>query len=401
GDIVAAGVSGGNYGYTLMWIMVLALSVRIFFVSMIAKYQLYNQHDEGVLDGLARLHRWYPPFLVLVVVVMGHVFGAYLSAGMGEAWVKLTGWGQTWQWASLWNAIILALIFRAVYGRVERVFKAFLVLLSVSLIGTAIWVGPSLAGILKGTFAFEWPAREGPFGSLLIAMGMLGTVTGSIMNLVYPYFLEEKGWRGKSYRRLQLYDLMLAAVVLIVLNLSVWTLGAELIYSQGQTVQDLDGLTDLLGGVLGEGGRVLFLLGIFAAVFTSILGVALGLATLGCHCYLRWRTGRSPAPSDYQSGRCYQVILIWILVSPLVWTFPGMPGFITLTLIASCLQVLLVPFLAGGIWWITAGTRYIGAAHRNGWGANLFMALLLAVSLWGTMRSVRAVAEEVQKLVTR
>ena len=42
GDIVSAGVSGGNYGYALMWAMVFALLMRFFFVTTIAKFQLCN-----------------------------------------------------------------------------------------------------------------------------------------------------------------------------------------------------------------------------------------------------------------------------------------------------------------------------------------------------------------------
>ena len=53
GDIVDMGVAGGNYGYSLMWILVLAIAMRFLFVSLIAKYQLCNHHGEGVLDGLA------------------------------------------------------------------------------------------------------------------------------------------------------------------------------------------------------------------------------------------------------------------------------------------------------------------------------------------------------------
>ena len=68
GDIVSAGVSGGNYGYALMWAMVFALLMRFFFVTTIAKYQLCNQHGEGLLDGLVRLHPYFAPFLLLVIM---------------------------------------------------------------------------------------------------------------------------------------------------------------------------------------------------------------------------------------------------------------------------------------------------------------------------------------------
>jgi len=53
---VDSAVAGGSYGYTLMWAMVIALSVRFVFVSVIAKYQLCNQHGESVVSGLKRLH---------------------------------------------------------------------------------------------------------------------------------------------------------------------------------------------------------------------------------------------------------------------------------------------------------------------------------------------------------
>ena len=49
GDLVDSSVAGGNYGYALMWALVLALFVRFVFVSIIAKYQLCNQHGENVL----------------------------------------------------------------------------------------------------------------------------------------------------------------------------------------------------------------------------------------------------------------------------------------------------------------------------------------------------------------
>jgi len=61
GDVVDMGVAGSNYGYSLMWVLVLAVFMRFVFVSLIARYQLCNPHREGVLDGLARLHPIYAP----------------------------------------------------------------------------------------------------------------------------------------------------------------------------------------------------------------------------------------------------------------------------------------------------------------------------------------------------
>lgn len=399
GDVVETGVAGANYGYALMWIIVLALLMRFLFVSLIAKYQLCNQRGEGVLDGLVRLHSGYAPFLLVAAILMGHVYGAYMTVGLGETWVNLTGRGEVWQWALAWSLLAVALAFRSAYRRLELVFKAFLALLSVSLLGCAIWAGPDPGGILRGTFGFALPERAGRFDSLLLAIGMLGAIGGSLMNLVYPYFLEQKGWRGPRFRRLQTYDFLLAMIVMIVLDLAVWTLGAELVHGEGESVEDLDGLTRLLGLALGAGGQTLFYLGVFAAVFTSVLGHAVGLASLASHAWRRCRERTAPLERDNGRSALYQTVVLWILLSPLVWTLPGMPDFVTLTLIANSLQVVLVPFLVGGLWWITASSRYIGPEYRNRWWENAIMALVFALSLWGMYGSVKSVTAAVSALL--
>jgi Mn2+/Fe2+ NRAMP family transporter len=393
GDVVEAGVSGGNYGYALMWIVVVALMIRFLFVSLIARYQLCNPRGEAVLDGLYRLNRVYAPGLLVACVVMGHVYGAYMAVGVGETWAKLTGLGSTWMWALFWTLAALAVAFRPVYRHIEVVFKLLLALLSISFLGVALWVGPSPSGILRGTFGLALPPQAGPFDSMLLAVGMIGAVGGSLMNLAYPYFLEQKGWRGPAYRRLQMYDFLLAVLVMIILDLAIWVLGAELVHGKGRQIHDLDGLTALLTEVLGEGGRILFHLGVFAAVFTSILGHAVGLAAIGSHGYHRWKQGPdAPRPTDLNQSRVYRFLVLWVLLSPLPWTLPGMPDFVTLTLVANSGQVLLIPFLAGGLWWITASRRYIGEQHRNRAWENVVMAVLFVLALWGAYNSIKTVS---------
>ncbi len=397
GDVVEAGVAGSNYGYALMWIVVVALLVRFLFVSLLAKYQLCNPRGEGVVDALVRLHPFYAPALFFAAIVMGHVYGAYMAVGVGETWVKLTGFGTTFIWAVAFTALALAIAFKPGQRLLDIVFKVLLGLLSVSFIGVAAWVGPSPSGILKGTFGFAMPDRVGPFDSMLLAVGMIGAVGGSLMNLAYPYFLDQKGWRGPEYRKVQTYDFLVAVIVMVVLDLSIWCLGAELVHGTGRTVANLDDLAKLLSETLGEIGRVLFHLGVFAAVFTSIVGHAIGLGSLGDHAHRLWRkTGpRAGVPSD---SRVYRNIVHWVLISPLIWTAPGMPDFVTLTLIAQSLQVVLIPFLAGGLWWITSSPKFLDERYRNRAPANIFMAGVFALALWGAWGSIQSVSAAVGRV---
>ena len=399
GDIVEIGVAGGNFGYALMWGAVIAIVMRFLFVSLIAKYQLCNERGEGVLDGLARLNRFYPVLLFVASIVMGHIYCAYMTVGIGEACVNLTGYGTKWGWALLWNGLALLIVFRPVFSRVELLFKLFLAILSVSFLGTAIWVGPNPAGILEGTFAFKLPERSGQFSPLLVVIGMIGAVGGSLMNLVYPYLLESKGWKGPAYRRIQMYDFLLAVGVMIVLDLAIWTLGAEVLYPHGLTIETMDDLPRLLSQILGVGGRILFYVGIFAAVYSSLIGHAFGLAQLGSHAYSRLQKKPLGSTGAFEQHWCYRWIVLWCLMTPLIWTLPNMPDFVTLTLIANSAQVVLIPLLAGGIWWITADPAYIGAKYRNRLWENIVMLLLFVLALGGAWAAIISVTEAVRELL--
>jgi Mn2+/Fe2+ NRAMP family transporter len=401
GDIVSAGVSGANYGYALMWAMVVALLMRFFFVTTIAKYQMCNPHEEGLLDGLVRLHPFYAPFLLIVIAIIGHINGTYMIAGIGETMFKLTGIGPEWLWGLVWVIIGLLVVFRPLYDRAEWVFKVFIILMTITLVGTALWIGPNITGIIKGTFTFEIPEQQGPFGAMAVAMAMIGAVGGSLLNLVYPYFIEQKGWKGPKYRRLQTYDFILAISALIIFNLAVWTLGAELVRESGKSISNLEDLTSLLGLVLGEGGRKLFLLGMFGAVFTSLLGNGLGLGYLASHAFFRWRNPNSTTKSpDYRKYPVYKVTALWIMVSPFVWIITGKADFVTLTLLANTLMAVLIPALAGGLWWITASSRYIGTEYKNKLWENLIMGFLFALAVWGSYESALSVIDMVTKMMS-
>jgi Mn2+/Fe2+ NRAMP family transporter len=341
-----------------------------------------------VVDGLVRLHPLYAPVLFFAALVMSHVYGSYMTRGIGEVCRNALGFGAVWQWAAACNALAMWLVFRPSYRALERVFLFFLAVLSVSFLGCAVWVGADPGEIFRGLVRLEMPGRAGAYDAGHVALAMIGAVGGSIMNLVYPYFLDAKGWRGPRYRRIQMYDLLLGIAAMLVLNLAVWVLGAELLFPDRQ-IEHLEDLPDLLSMVLGESGRLLFYAGIFSAVYTSIIGHAAGLGALGTHAWLRWRGHPAGAAAGFRGHACYRWIVLICLASPLVWTMPGMPGFVALTLTANAAQVILLPMLAGGLWWITASERLIGREHRNAWWENVVMAALFALATYFAVQATR------------
>jgi Mn2+/Fe2+ NRAMP family transporter len=394
GDVVDMATAGANYGYSLLWVFVVAVLIRFLFVSLIARYQLCNQHREGVLDGLVRLHPAYAPILFVAAIVMGHVYGSYMTRGVGEVSRNMFGFGALWQWALAWNALAVYLVFRPSFRALERIFLFFLAVLSVSFLGCAIWVGFDPRDVARGLVRVEMPGRQGIYEPWRVTLAMIGAVGGSLMNLVYPYFLDAKGWRGPEYRRVQLYDFIFAVTVMLALNLAVWVLGAELLYPD-RKIEHLEDLPNLLSNVLGASGRLLFYAGIFAAIYTSAIGIAAGLGSLGTHAWLRMRSQVVTPGTDFRHHPCYRWIAISCLLPPLIWTLPGMPGFVALTLAANSAQVILVPMLAGGLWWITASEHLIGREYRNRWWENAVMAILFSLATYFAIQAVRDLVSSV------
>jgi Mn2+/Fe2+ NRAMP family transporter len=392
------GTAGANYGYSLLWIFVFAIFFRFIFVSLIARYQLCNQHGEGVLDGLARLHPLYAPVLFVAALVMGHVYGSYMTVGLGEIGRNVFGFGPVWMWAVVCNGIAFFLVFQSGFRVLEYVFFFFLAVLSVSFLGSAISVGFAPGDVVQGLFRVEMPDKQGVYDPGHVALAMIGAVGGSLMNLVYPYFLEAKGWRGPQYLRVQRYDFVLAMIAMLVLNLAVWVLGAELLYPD-RHIEHLEDLPNLLSTILGEPGRLLFYAGIFAAVYTSIIGHAAGLGRLGTHAWLRWHAGSGPISSDFRNHPCFRWIAVSVLVSPLIWTLPGMPGFVALTLAANSAQVVLLPMLAGGIWGITASSKLIGPKYRNRWWENAVMGLLVALAVYFAVQAMISLVGQMGRML--
>ena len=390
GDLVDSAVAGGNYGYTLMWAMALAIFIRFIFVSIIAKYHLCNQYNESLISGLNRLHPYLPYIIIVITLLFGHFYGSYMVKGVGESSLKIFGFGKAWMWSIFWVSLASILIFKGILNKIEIIFYIFLIILSTSLIGTAIWVGPDPLEITKGTLAFELPDNSGSFGTLLVITSLIGAVGGSISNLLYPYFIQQKGWNNSKYRKTQLYDLAFGTIILIVINLSIWTIGAELLFPNNISINNLDDLALLLTISIGKFGEPLFFIGVFAALYSSVIGNAVGFGYLITDSInvIKINDTVKSKPLNISNSKIYRIVVLWCLFSPLIWSIPNMPSFITLTLVANAAAVIVLPLLCGSLWIITSSNKFIGEKYKNKIFEHSTLIILFILSLWGSYQTI-------------
>ncbi|HEX7115529.1 MAG TPA: Nramp family divalent metal transporter [Steroidobacter sp.] len=389
-DLVNSAVAGADYGYALMWALVASLLARFAFVNIIAKYELCNERGETLTAGLLRIHKAVPVLIFILAVLLSHLFEAYLIRGIGETTHALAfGLGQPWMWSLAWVAATFLIVFLGAFKTLERSFYVFLAMLSLAFIGLALWVGPNPVGILKGALLFEVPPSAGDFKPVLVVISLIGAMAGSLPNLLYPYFIRQKGWNGPQYRRVQTYDLLFGISVMILLNLSVWIVAAEVLHPAGIRVRTLDDLAQLFIMVMGPIGSPLFHAGVLATLATTIIGVATGFGYMCEDIAVKLSRGpeaSTPTP-DLKRTRTFRWIVIWSLLSPLVWAIPSMPGFVPLTIFVNAACVMTIPLLAGVLWYLTANPRFIGEQYKNKPWENLTMAVLFVLALYATWES--------------
>ena len=388
GDLVDSAVAGAHYGYALMWGLALALIVRYVLVSIIAKYQLMNVHRHTVFEGYSKIWIFYPIILGVGGVVLGHFYNSYMVKGAGEAIYHILGdVGGIFMWSVVIVIAGCLITGKAIYRYLELTEKIILAVLALSLIGGAIAVKPSVGPMLLGTFAFAVPAQVGAFGAITVVISLIGAVGGSLANLLYPTFMRDKGYIRPEHRKVQRYDMMFGIAMIIILDLAVWVMGAEVLHPKGITINNFNDLAKLLGQMFGRPGEILIYLGVWGACFSSIIGFTYGFGTMGMEClYLSLPARKEKYGKDMKKDPVYWVFYVVIGILPLFWAIPGMPGFIWLTVFVNAAQIILLPLVSIGLLILVNRKDLMGKFAGNLFD-NVMLVLLTLLAIWGAYQT--------------
>lgn len=405
GDFISASVSGSNFGYALIWTLLIAVLSRYFIVSAMSRYQLCNTvGDETILDGYGRVWKGFPMYIGATTCVLGFVYVSFLLLAAGTALDQLFGgvislgdWG-TFAWAIPTIALAYWLGSRknGHFRGLEIVARITMGVLVVSfllaLIGTGVDFGKLFGGLL-----FELPPGEaGYITAASTAVGLIGAVGGSAANLLYPYLMHEKKWRGAGYLKLQRLDLRFGTLVMFGLVLAVWVVAAETLHGTGQGVSSADGLALMMEKAIGPAGPPIMWLAVFFTVFNNIVTqprVFVRMFVESVHKSHPERahaieTNRNaahvPRKDLFLHDRLFWIIFTVIMTVPIVFSIPSMPGMVVITLLGNSFNVLTVPAIIIGLIIMTTRRDLMPASHVNKWWETALLVAIGMVGLWAT-----------------
>jgi Mn2+/Fe2+ NRAMP family transporter len=397
GDLVSSAVSGANYGYALLWGIVIALLARYLMVSAMARYQLCNsQGDETILQGFARLWRGFPFVLAVGALGSAFVYNSFHIRGAGTALNQLFG-GIGGDWAIfLWSALVVAAAIALAlsarqYKWLERVAVLAVTSLGLTFLAAAILSGVDILATLRGLL-FSIPADEGPFGATLVVISLIGVVGGSVANILYVYLMREKGWHGPAYRRLQVYDLLTGITSVIVINLAVWIVAAETLNVGRSPIEDENDLASMMELIMGPIGSTLLWIGLFFATFDNVGVQAFGYTKIFLSGLYQTFTGRRERYNDHpESDPMFRVLQIGLLmILPLLFSTPFAPNFIVLTIFGGALPIMIVPIIIVAILWLTNKKGWFLPGYETKWWNSALLFVVGIIGIWGTFNLIQS-----------
>jgi Mn2+/Fe2+ NRAMP family transporter len=192
----------------------------------------------------------------------------------------------------------IAIVRRGGFRLFERAMGAAIALMFVTVAATAVLLAPDLSGVARGLLV---PSLPGGTEGLVWTLALIGGVGGTLTILAYGYWIREEGRSSLADLRLCRIDLACGYVVTAFFGAAMVMIGST-IEVEGSGTGLVVALAERLGERLGPAGRQAFLLGAWAAVFTSLLGVWQAVPLLFADfwgLYKGTRDGGDPASLPY------------------------------------------------------------------------------------------------------
>jgi manganese transport protein len=352
GNLASAVQAGGQFGYSLIWVIVVSTLLMIMFTDMSIRIAVSSRGSlvETVKEVLGRFTGGLAGLGVFAITLMFSV-GNAVGSGLGLSLVL--GGSPVWWTLACTAAVAAILLVRRLYGVIEKVLLVIVAVMAVSFVITAVLSRP------------DWTAAAGglvptvPAGTGLLLVALVGTNFSINAAFYTGYAARERGLRRDQYRETTLVDTIPGIVAPGVMTaLVIVAAAAVLSGSDGGSLAQLAGV---LEPVAGPAGRIIFALGFFGAAFSSMIANATAGGTLLAD---GLGYGNRLSSPRVRIG-IFGVLAFGAAVTALAGSSP-----VQLIIVAHALTVVVAPLL-GVLLVVLANTERLMGDLRNRWWQNV------------------------------
>ncbi|SHG27120.1 Nramp family divalent metal transporter [Flagellimonas flava] len=373
GTITVCTLAGVNFGYALLWAVLLSVGATIVLQEMSGRIGVVTQ--SGLMDVVRKeLRTKWIRTSVIVIVLFAILIGnaAYEAGNIGGATLGLEGLFGKRAISSFYPLIIgifaFILLWFSGYKALEKIFAALVGVMGICFLLAAILTKPPILEVLEGLLV---PGL--PNGSVLTVVALVGT-TVVPYNLFLHASLAQEKWKSTRELKSVRWDTIISIGLGGIVSMAILIAAAAAPMGKVGNAMDLaKGLEPLFGK-----SAILFMaVGLIAAGITSAITAPLAAAFVASNC-LGWKGGMQDKRFRF----------IWTMVLALgvfFLSFNIKP--IQIIQFAQIANGVLLPVMAILLLWIVNRKSVMGK-HRNSGIQNVFGLIIVLFSVFLGVKSI-------------
>lgn len=372
GTVTVCTLSGVQFGYALLWAMVLSIIATVVLQEMTARLGLVTQKglSEVIREELKTpLVKYFAIALIISAIVIGNAAyeGGNISGGVlgletlfGTLSFSI-GSMQFNVFSIVIGVIAFILLYIGNYKIIERVLVALVIVMSLAFLTAAILTKPSISQLFKGMFVPQFPK-----GSTLLIIALIGTTVVPYNLFLHASLVKEK-WHDVKHLKHARTDTFLAIILGGLVSISIIVSATAI---QSDTITNAADLALGLEPLFGSASKYILAIGLFAAGITSAITAPLAAAYVASGCF-GWGTNLKSIK--------FRGVWVLILVSGVLISASGLKT-IEVIKFAQVTNGVLLPVITGFLLWIMNRNALLGI-HKNSTLNNIIGVLIFLIGL--------------------
>lgn len=382
GTVTLCTIAGVNFGFALLWALLLSIFATIILQEMAARLGIVTQKglSEVIRQEIKNKNlRNAIILLILSAIVVGNA--AYEAGNISggvlgiEALFGATDASGFKLWPVIIGVFAFALLWIGNYKVLERALILLVVLMSLAFITTAVLTKPNVSSILEGMFIPNFSSE-----SIIMVVGLIGT-TVVPYNIFLHASLAKSKWNSTSDLSNARKDTVIAVVLGGIVSMCI------LISAAGVGNQNVNNTVDLavsLKPLFGDYSSYFLSIGLFAAGITSAITAPLATAYVVTGCF-GWESSLK--------GNEFRIVWIAILILGVLFSSIDFTS-IEIIKFAQIANGLLLPIIAGILIFMVSKTSVLGK-YKNSNFQNILGAIVLIITVFLGARMILRVFDVV------
>ncbi len=364
GTVTSATLAGAKFGYSLIWVAIIAIVSAIILQEMVGRFSLTTGMDIGSAlvkipeNPLIKIVFQILAFLAIIVGCAAYEAGNIIGGALG---INIISGISLNIWVIIISLIALILLFIGKYKIIEKFLVFLVVIMGISFFITAIIVSPEISEIIKGL------KPSIPKGSITLILALLGTTI-----VPYNLFLHSssvlKKWKSKDSIKLMRWDIVLAIGLGGFITIAIIITASVAYFLKHLTISSPADLSIQLKPLFGNFAEISFGIGLFSAGLSSAI-TAPYAASFTSKGLFGWK----------ENNLLFKLIFTIVILTGVIISFLKIKP-LSLIILAQVTNALLLPIVALFVFYLL-NTKEVKEFKNNLLQNFLFIIIFLIIVL--------------------